>query len=123
MLEAGQVAAHDDDVHALGVLDVEVAHGPAVAAGDAEAELEALAPGRGRAGELERQAPVAHREAADRLHDGRFLAVPGHGRRGVGLAGVDVDAAAGERGAAEREHEQGGEPGELRGGAHADTAS
>jgi hypothetical protein len=27
VLEAGHVAAHDDEVHALGVLDVEVAHG------------------------------------------------------------------------------------------------
>ena len=67
VLEAGHVAAHDDEVHALGVLDVEVAHGPAAAVDDPEGELERLALRRGAAGELERQALLADGEAAHRL--------------------------------------------------------
>jgi hypothetical protein len=90
VLEAGQVAPHDDHVHALGVLDVEVAHGLAVA-GDPERQR--LPP------ELERVAAVADREAAN-----GHLAVDLR----LGAAGVDIDAAAGERGAGEHEREQGG---------------
>ncbi len=59
VLEAGHVAAHDDQVHALGVLDVEVADGRAAAIDDPEGEREsarraapsgaqARASGRGR---------------------------------------------------------------------------
>ena len=44
VLEAGHVAAHDDEVHALGVLDVEVAHGLPAAVDDPERELERARP-------------------------------------------------------------------------------
>ena len=67
VLEAGHVAAHDDEVHALGVLDVEVAHGLAAAVDDPEGELERLALRGGAAGELERQALLADGQAAHRL--------------------------------------------------------
>ena len=67
VLEAGHVAAHDDEVHALGVLDVEVAHGLSAAVDDPEGQLERLALRRGPARELERESLLADREAAHRL--------------------------------------------------------
>jgi hypothetical protein len=39
VLKAGQVSPDDDQVHALGVLDLEVAHGVAGLADDAEAQV------------------------------------------------------------------------------------
>ena len=130
VLEAGHVAAHDDEVHALGVLDVEVAHGLAAAVDDPEGQLERLALRRGAASELEREALLADREAAHRLRRHLLLAVAiavgGHrahaGLGGsLGLAGVDVDPAAGERGAGEDQRQHDGEPGEPGGDVHAVT--
>ncbi len=122
VLEAGQVAAHDDHVHALGVLDVEVLDGVPVAVGDAEGELEGLVCVRRGAGELERIAVLGDGQAADGLRRHRLHAVGG-----VlvvrGLAGTDVHAAAGERRAAEGEHEDRGEAGQAGGDAHASSAS
>ena len=54
VLEAGQVAADDDEVHPLLVLDVEVAHGPATVVDDPEAH--GLRPAREQRGILDDQA-------------------------------------------------------------------
>ena len=115
MLEAGQVAADDDQVHPLGVLDVEVVHGAAVLAEDAEREPERRARTCGAAGEVEREAVLADGEAAHRIG--------GHGhavsvRRG-GRVVHPVDGAAGQCRGAEDDGQDGGEGGELDRGGHA----
>ena len=104
VLEAGHVAPHDDEVHALGVLDVEVAHGPAAAVDDPEGERERLALRRGAARELERQAVslTARPRTGCGAVISRAIARPWRPPRWP-AAGVDVDAAAGERGAGEHE--------------------
>ena len=91
VLEAGHVAAHDDEVHALGVLDVEVAHGLAVAVDDPEGQLERLALRRGIASEFEREALLADRQAAHRLRRHLLLAVAGGAHRAhAGLGGLGL---------------------------------
>ena len=122
VLEAGHVAAHDDEVHALGVLDVEVAHGLPAAVGDPERQLEAPARLRGPPRELEREAVVADRQAA---HRHRRRGHPAHvgGLLGRRAPGMDVEPAARERGAGEHQRQHDGEAGELRERVHAATAS
>ena len=67
VLEAAAVAAHDDQVHALLVLDLEVAHGPAAGATDAEAEHVRTAALEGGVLESERQPVVRDGETAGPL--------------------------------------------------------
>ena len=103
VLEAGHVAAHDDEVHALGVLDVEVAHGPAAAVDDRGRRARSARPAARCVRASSSVRPfVADGEAADGLRRHRrrrapSAAGPCRRRRPRRLAGVDVDAAAGER--------------------------
>jgi hypothetical protein len=125
VLKARHVAPHDDEVHAPGVLDVEVAHGAPAAVDDAEGERERPARGRGGAREPEVQPAVAHGEPADALRAHRRAGAHRvhRGLGGRGPAPMDVDAAARERGCGEDEGQDGGEPGESGGRAHAGSAS
>ena len=94
VLEAAPVTAHDDQMHAAGVRDFEVAHALAVFVADREAQLRRVAPGQLVTGEIERQTAIAHGQAAD--GPGRVvgavagrLAAVGHGAgdRRVALRG------------------------------------
>ena len=136
VLEAGPVAADDDQVHPLLVLDLEVAHG-AIGTVDREAQRgRAAARERGR-GELQAQAVVGDGEAADRVRLVAALglaavtglrlvaAMPG---RGIGALGgvvgpIRPDGAAGDGGHAEHDREDRREAEQLGRGAHAGTAS
>ena len=138
VLEAATVAADDDQVHALLVRDLEVAHRAARVA-DGEAQR-----GRGAArerggGEREAQAVLGDGEAADRV-GGSWPAIAAspdrarprrrrrHARAFVraalrGALAVRPDRLAGGDGDAEHQREQRGEARELQWGAHAATAS
>ena len=81
VLEALGVAADDDQVHALVLLHLEVAHGAALAVEDPEAQRCPLATGQLRAVEGEREAVRADREAGNRLRargSGAVTALLGH---------------------------------------------
>ena len=124
VLEAAAVAAHHDQVHALLVLDLEVADRPAAGASDAEAQLaDATALELGGV-ERERQAVVGHSEAADGVRGGLagVAALLGGARMPAGLhtvlaATVGTHGVTGERGRAEDQHEHTGETRELHRGA------
>ena len=74
VLEAAPVAAHDDQVHALLVRDLEVAH-RAAGTGDREPQRGGLASRERRGDELQAQALVGDRETADRIGGGGHFAV------------------------------------------------
>jgi hypothetical protein len=109
VLEAGQVAADDDEVHPLGVLEVKVAHSAPVLAEDAEGEPKLGVGRRGAAGEVEREAVLADREAAHRIGAHVHGVFGGRG----GWVMDAADGAAGQCGGAEDQGQDGGEGGEL----------
>jgi hypothetical protein len=86
VLEAPAVAAGDDDVHALVVLDGEVAHRPAVGVRDAEAQRAGAAALELAIGELQREAAIRDGETADGVGGGlsRVALVHFHLLLGVG---------------------------------------
>jgi hypothetical protein len=128
VLEAGQVAPGDDQVHALRVLHVEVADGPATAVDDAEAQrLGAVAAQLGGVDD-QAQAVLGDRQAAHRIGGpvaGARLRCAGALRTvgGGGLVALGIDEAAGQRARAEQQREHRGEAGEPGGDGHAVTAS
>jgi hypothetical protein len=149
VLEAGQVAAGDDQVHALLVLDVEVADGVAAVVHDAEAQLLGAAATQLRIVDDDAQAVLGDRQAADRMRGlligvaaGLALGVGGGGhvvllvggamgalglggRAGVRrarLVAIGIDRTAGQRAAAEQDGERRGEAGELGRRAHETTS-
>jgi hypothetical protein len=97
MLEAGQVVARDDEVHALLVLHLEVAHRPAVLGDDLEAQLPRLARREVRRRERECQAICAGGKATHRIGLGRLVVC-----RHLGVvAAVVVECLSHEHGCAE----------------------
>ena len=107
-------------MHALLVLDVEVADGLAVVVDDAEAQrLRAAAAQLGVVHD-QAQAVLGDREAADRARGlvGGRVHVSCGGR--LVVAGLGADRGARERGSAEDDGEDGEEGGELGGGVHAE---
>ena len=120
VLEAAEVAAGDDQVHALGVLDVEVAHRAARAVDDPEADL--LGGAAPQLGVLDDQ---SHAVGGDRQaahgHGGGHAAVLLGGR--VAARSRRAAHGAGERAGAEQGGQDRGEAGELRERAHTTTAA
>ena len=117
VLEAGQVAPGEDQVHALLVLDVEVAHGLAARVVDPEAQRRFAAAAQLGVVDDDAQAVGGDREAAHGVggvcggHLGVLL-------RGV-FAGLGSDRAARDRRAAEQQREPGRERSELGDRVHA----
>ena len=91
VLEAVAVTPYHDQVHALLVLDLEVAHRPAIGAADAEAQLARAGALEDGAVELEREAALRDREPPNRGGSSRATGVAA----GVGV--VRVPAAIGAR--------------------------
>ena len=130
VLEAGQVAAHDDQVHAALVLDVVVAHGLAALVEHAEGELlltAALQLGRA---DVELEPGVGDRET---VHVGGACVIParllgaavgvaGHRLGGLLVPGVRVERAAGGGRGGEEHGEERAEEDEPRRRAHATTS-
>ena len=105
VLEGAAVAAHDDQVHALLVLDLEVAHGPAAGATNAEPENVRTAALEGGVLESERQPVVRDGKTPDRRRSGRVGGVVSIvGLRVFRTAAVRADRAAREGCRAEQEH-------------------
>ena len=129
MLEAGQVAPDDDQVHPLLVRHVEVAHDRAVVVGDREAQRRAAPARQVGARHDQAQAVVGDREPADavRAVGARGVAVLVAGRVVVAAHRVatlvrarrGVDGGTRQRGGGERQREHREEAGEPDGGAHA----
>ena len=67
MLKAREIAPDDDHVHALGVLDDEVAHRLAAVVDDTKADLLVVRAAQLRGGYHEAQTVVGDREAAYRI--------------------------------------------------------
>ena len=125
VLEAAPVAPDDDQVHALLVGDLEVAH-RAVRPVDGETQRGRLAARKGRRGEREPQAVLGDREAADRVGGGHLAMLVVHtpvGLRRRSTVTIRADRAARNRGDAEHQAEQEREARELGDGVHAGTAS
>jgi hypothetical protein len=136
VLEAREVAAGEDQVHALLVRDVEVAHRPAAGVHDAEREAFARASPQVRVVHDDAQAVLGHRESADRMLLAGVTAPGVAARSGLGVAGlgsalgvrglrrvaVRVDGAAREGGPARHQGEEGRESGELRRSGHGATS-
>ena len=114
VLEAGQIAPGDDQVHALLVRDVEVAHRAAVRAGDPEAQRLGAAAVELRVGDDDPHAVLSDGEAANLVgRVGHVGVLPWlAGRRGP-------EGGAGEGADAEEDGEHGDEARDLRGRAHA----
>ena len=98
VLEAVAVAAHDDQVHAAGVLDLEVAHGLAILVADREAKQRVVAARQLVASEIERQPALADGEPAHRF--GRL----------VGEVVAQFHSLVGHRGGVRRRHRGGVRP-------------
>ena len=119
VLEPGEVAAHDDQVHRLGVLDLELGDRSVLAV-----DAEPVAPGTAGGGRVRRgEQPVVGvggREAGDHPlgHPGLVLG----GGFGVGEPGRLGGGADGHTDA-EHSGQPGGVEGELVGGAHGGQAS
>ena len=121
MLEAGEVAAGEDQVHALLVLDVEVADRAAAVVGDAEAERLGAAAAQLAARDDEPEPVLRDREAADRVGRGLVGALLGHvpGRlAGLRRGAAGLDRAACQRRGGEGDDEEGHEGGETDGRVH-----
>ena len=109
VLEAGQVAAGDDQVHALLVRDVEVAHGLAVVVDDPERERLLAAAAQLGLRDRDAQAAVGDGEAVDLGLAARMVAtvncgvrsVPAH--RGVVAARIGIDHLARQRAGSEQD--------------------
>jgi hypothetical protein len=116
VLEAREVAPGDDQVHAPLVLEVELAHGLAVLADDAERERRRHAAPQLRLLDDEPEPSVRHRQAANRLGGRRFAGVRGvlgvAARRSV-AARLRADQLAGDPAAGEQHGQHGGERSEL----------
>ena len=123
VLEAGEVAARDDQVHPLLVFDVEVADGLAARVDDAEPQLLASAAFELGVGEFELEPVVGDREAAHGVGLGRgavsaalvsvaarSLLVVGHV---VAAVGFGVDELAGDEADGVEAREDGREGREL----------
>jgi hypothetical protein len=122
VLEALAVAADDDQVHALLVLDGEVAHGPAVGARDAEAQRARAPAVELGLGELEREPAVRDGQAADRIGGGHLHLLLGVRRVRVRSGGaVGTEGAAHQNGGSEDQRQGAGDAGDRR-GLHAATA-
>ena len=129
VLEAGEVTADDDQVHAALVLDVVVAHGLAALVEDAEGEaLLAAAAELGRE-DLELQPGVVRdgeavdlRGAVVRAVPGTAVGAAGHRLGGLLAPGGGIEGAAGGRGGDEEHGEQGAEGDEAGRDAHATTS-
>ena len=111
VLEARQVAAGDDQVHALGVLDVEVAHRLAAVVDDAEAQLPAAPAAQLGIRDDQAQAMVGDGEAADGHR--HLVAAVAHPGRSVAARRGGVDDRSGEGADAEEPGQRGRDAGEL----------
>ncbi|MEJ7787260.1 MAG: hypothetical protein WKF96_20860 [Solirubrobacteraceae bacterium] len=87
VLEAGQVTPGDDQVQALSVLDVEVAHGLTAAIHNPEAQILAAAAAQLGILDHQAQAVLGDRQAADRMGSLLGGAVAAALALGLGCAG------------------------------------
>ncbi len=116
VLKAGQVAAGDDEVHPLLVLDVEVAHRPATVVDDPEADRHPSGPAQRGILEDEAQAVFGHPQPAHgMLGAGLVMRVRGGGR----VIAFRADRGTRERAAGEQHRQHAGECREPRRGFHA----
>ena len=117
VLEAGQVAPGEDQVHALLVLDVEVADRGPVLVDDAEAQRLVAAARQLGPVDDEPQPALGDAEAADRVGGGG-VALHGRGAR-LRVGAARLDRAARQRGGREGDDQQAGEGEQAEGHDHA----